>query len=709
VAIQSANKEYNSFTKGIITEANGINFPENASIDEANFVLNRNGSRQLRLGMDFEANYTSTAVSSMTSAAIGVSCHEWVNAGNTVANQFAVVQVGDKLLVYNAAATTISSSLIATIDASTAIIDETKEIQSACGMGFFFFTSGSGLPAVLEYVNNTISIRYINLSIRDFFGVNDGLAVSAKPASLSDTHKYNLYNQGWDASKNTATYTNRGSYPSNAEIWYVAKNSTDDFAAAKLDKIDFGTSAAPKGRYIISAFDRSADRIGQSGISSLPSDTEPSKPSCIEFFQQRVWYSGVDGKQISLTDTAPSMQGFVFYSRIIRTPQDFGSCYSDADITSEIDNELAPSDGGYVNIPDSGKIYKLVALNDVIYVFAQNGIWAIRGGDTGFSAIEQQVEKVSDFGVISGKSVVRTESSIMYWSKAGIYYIGPVDGGSGIRNISENTIQSILNALPKANKEQAVGSYDAINRRVTWLYSTSLDYDGINYKYEYDTELALDVVLSAFTKNTITPLDGVSPYVAGYLTTPDLISAQDLGSSITKYLVLYYEAGSSIPKISFAHYRDDSFVDWKSFNGTGRYYEGYLLTGYELVDTTMTNKQAPYLIVHCQRTENSVEALGAGGAVEYDDPSSCIVQSRWDFSDSATSGKWGPSTEVYRLNRAIILPVAGQPLDYGHSIITTKNRLTGRGKALSLRFSTSNGKNLHILGWAIKFTGNTVV
>ena len=709
MAIQSANKEYNSFIKGIITEANGINFPENASIDEANFVLNRNGSRQLRLGMDFEANYTSTAVSSMTSAAIGVSCHEWVNAGNTVTNQFAVVQVGDKLLVYNADASSISSSLIATIDASTAIIDETREIQSACGMGFFFFTSGSGLPAVLEYVNNTVSIRYINIYIRDFFGVYDGLAVSTKPVSLSDAHKYNLYNQGWDATRNAAVFANRGSYPANSEIWYVAKNATDDFAPAKLDKTDFGTSSAPKGRYIISAFERSADRISLSGISGLASDTEPSKPSCVEFFQQRVWYSGVDGKQVSLTDTAPSMQGFVFYSRIIRTPQDFGSCYSDADITSEIDNELAPSDGGYVNIPDSGKIYRLVALNDVIYVFAQNGIWAIRGGDNGFSAIEQQVEKISDFGVISGKSVVRTESSIMYWSKAGIYYIGPVDGGSGIRNVSENTIQSILNALPKANKEQAVGSYDAVNRRVTWLYSSSLDYDGINYKYQYDTELILDVVLSAFTKNTITPLDGVSPYVAGYLTTPDLINAQDLGSSITKYLVLYYESGSSIPKVSFAHYRDDSFVDWKSFNGVGRYYEGYLLTGFELGGTSMTNKQAPYLIVHCQRTEDSVEAVGAGGAVEYDDPSSCIVQSRWDFSDSSTSGKWGPSTEVYRLNRPLILPVAGQPLDYGHSIVTTKSRLTGRGKALSLRFSTSNGKNLHILGWAIKFTGNTVV
>jgi hypothetical protein len=116
VAIQNANKEYNTFAKGIITEANALNFPENASIDEANFVLNRDGSRQIRLGMDFEAGYTATAVSSMTSAAIGVSCHEWINAGNTVSNQFAVVQVGDKLLVYNADASAISSSLISTID-----------------------------------------------------------------------------------------------------------------------------------------------------------------------------------------------------------------------------------------------------------------------------------------------------------------------------------------------------------------------------------------------------------------------------------------------------------------------------------------------------------------------------------------------------------------------------------------------------------------
>lgn len=707
MAIQSANKEYNSFIKGIITEANSLNFPEDASIDEANFVLNRDGSRQLRYGMDFESNYTSVAVPSMTSAAIGVSSHEWVNAGNTVANQFSVVQVGSQLLVYNANASAISSSLVAALDASAYITDVSKEIQSDYGMGFFFFTSGTGNPAVLEYVNGVVTIRSIDLKIRDVFGVFDGLTVGAQPATLSDAHKYNLYNQGWDATRNAAVFSNRGSYPANSEIWYVAKNSTDDFAPGKLDKTDFGTSASPKGRYIINAFTRSASRTAASGV-TVPVDIENSRPSCSSFFQQRVWYAGLDGKQVSLTDTAPSMQGFVFYSRIVRTPQDFGSCHSDADTTSEIDNELAPSDGGYINILDSGKIYKMVPLNDTMYIFAQNGIWAIRGGDAGFSATEQQVEKVSDFGVISGKSIIRTESSIMYWSKAGIYYIGPVEGGVGIKNLSENTIQSLFAGLPRANKELATGSYDAVNRKATWLYSTSLAYDGVNYKYKYDTELVLDVTLSAFTKNSITVLDGVSPYVVGYITTPDLISAATLGSSITKYLVLYYEAGSSVPRISFAHYRDRDFVDWKSFNGVGRYYEGYLITGHELAGTSMTNKQAPYLIVHFKRTENIVEAVSFGG-VEYDDPSSCILQSRWDFSDSSTSGKWGPETEVYRLNRALLLPVAGQPLDYGHSVVTTKNRLTGRGKALSLKFNSSAGKNLHILGWAIKYTGNTVV
>jgi hypothetical protein len=144
------------------------------------------------------------------------------------------------------------------------------------------------------------------------------------------------------------------------------------------------------------------------------------------------------------------------------------------------------------------------------------------------------------------------------------------------------------------------------------------------------------------------------------------------------------------------------------YNGIGRYYLGYLLTGHELVGTSLSTKQAPWIVAYCKRTENFVEAVGDDGGVEYDNPSSCVLQSRWDFSDSSASGKWGATQEVYRLQRPGILPVAGQPFDYGHEVIQTKSRLTGRGKALSLKFSSSPGKDCHILGWAIKFTGTTV-
>lgn len=709
MALQSENREYNNFIRGIVTEANPLTFPENASIDEANFVLNFDGSRQRRLGIDLEAGYTATAVPSMTSAAIGVSCHEWKNAGNTVANQFAVVQVGDKLLVYNADADAISSSLIATIDASSVIIDETKEIQAASGMGFFFFASGSGNTAALEYVGTTVTLRAINMKIRDFFGVYDGLTVDNRPASLSNAHKYNLFNQGWDTAKNSAVFSNRGSYPSNAEIWYVAKNADDDFAPARLTKTDFGTSAAPKGRYIIDAFDRSTSRTAVSGISGLASDIETSRPACVEFFQQRIWYAGLNGSAVTLTDTSPSMQGFVFYSRIIRTPQDFGQCHPDTDPTSEIDNEPSAVDGGYLNIPDSGQIYKLVPLLDMLIILAQNGVWAITGGDSGFSGVEQQVQKISDFGCVSGSAAVKTETSVLYWSDSGIYMIGSGEGGLAVENISKKTVHKLFSDIPKANKKHAVGNYDPINKRVSWLYSSDLAYDGTNYKFRFDTELLLDASLGAFYKNTISTLTtGTSPYLAGQLTTPDLINAGTLGSSSTKYLTIWYEVGSPIPNVAFSHYWNRQFVDWKSYNGVGRYFESYLLTGHELVGTILSTKQAPWILAFSKRTENNIVAV-SGGGVEYDYPSALVLQSRWDFADSATSGKWGPEQQAYRLNRPFILPVAGQPLDYGHEVIITKNRLTGRGRALSLLFKSENGKDAHILGWAVRFTGTSVI
>ena len=51
--------QINNFVGGLVTEASPLTFPAGASLDEVNMKLIRNGSRQRRLGLDYEDNYAS--------------------------------------------------------------------------------------------------------------------------------------------------------------------------------------------------------------------------------------------------------------------------------------------------------------------------------------------------------------------------------------------------------------------------------------------------------------------------------------------------------------------------------------------------------------------------------------------------------------------------------------------------------------------------
>src|SRR5690606_34590927 len=52
MARQKFEKSFNTFVKGLMTEASEINFPENYSLYEKNFELRRDGGRDRRRGMD---------------------------------------------------------------------------------------------------------------------------------------------------------------------------------------------------------------------------------------------------------------------------------------------------------------------------------------------------------------------------------------------------------------------------------------------------------------------------------------------------------------------------------------------------------------------------------------------------------------------------------------------------------------------------------
>lgn len=707
---QSTKKEYTTFVKGLVTEAGPLTFPENASIDEANCVLNRDGSRQRRLGMDLEDDFVLQAATIEEDDA--VASFRWENAANDTDNQLGVVQVGQILHIYDASAPSVSAALLDTVDLSAYITGKTV-ISAHSGMGYFFITGGTSLPLYLAYnpTTDVVTATQIQMKIRDFFGVDDNLDVETRPGTLDDAHEYNLLNQGWPSDKISAYFTDQAVYPANNQQWFLGKDSEDNFDGDLLDKQDFGTTPAPKGRFIIDAFARSTSRNSQSGLTT-PADLETGYPSVVGFAFQRAWFAGVDSVFNEPSEFSPNYTGFIFYTRTLRSTEDFGKCYSEADPTSEIDSELVDTDGGFINIPDSGKVHRLIQKEGVMLVFAEQGIWEISGDEGGFSGTTQQVNKITSFGVLSALSIVDAESAIFYWNKGGIYMLAP-DENSGrlaAKNISEETIQTFFNEINKINKKYAVGSFDPINRKVSWMYNDDEDYDGILYRNQFNKELVLDLVLGSFTLNTISSIADPSPYIAGYLETPDFLlrneGVRNRGDSVTKYLVVQFlDAATDEAAVSFAHYRDESLRDWVSVDGTGAAYSSFLITGYETMGDSARGKQAAYVTFHFKRTEREA-VLDANGEIAPDNPSGCLVQAQWDWADHPNSGKWGQQFQAYRLLRPYILPAAGESIDYGQEVITTKNRLPGKGKALSLYIQSDGDKDFYLYGWSIRFTGD---
>lgn len=702
----STQKTYNTFIKGLITEAGPLTFPENASIAEENCVLNRDGSRQRRLGMDFEDGFV--LVPATLTSTMGVASYLWENVGNDATKNFAVVQVGQSLYIFDAAATAVSAAPI-TVVGGIGFWPPEARLEFAAGNGWLFISGSVRDLLYLEYNAGTGAVSLIakDIFVRDVWGVDDTLAVDTQPASLSTTHNYNLLNQGWPGAKISAYHTTTSVYPSNAQQWFLGRKDDNTFDPNQLKEMEFGTTPAPRGKFLISPFSRSLWRDARSGITT-PIDGEATNPTTVEFAFQRIWLAGMQSDSPLDTATSPNLTGMVLYSRTIRGTKDFNQFHSDADPTSEIDSELVDTDGGFVIIPDSGKIHRLLSLGASVVVLAENGVWEINGGDQVFSATNQQVRKISSFGAVAPRAVVDAESTCFYWSKGGIYMLSGATGQLSATNVTENSIQTLYNKLDLTTKRNAVGTYDAANKTVKWMYNDDLGYTGVTFAARYIKELILDLSLEAWYLNSISSLDEPSPYIAGYLPSPDFLlrkeGVRSRGDTFIKYLVVQFvDPSVNAASVSFAYYRDETFRDWKSLDATGVSFLSYFVTGYEIMGDTARDKQAPYIIVHQKRTETAAITNDNGDVVP-NNPSGLYMQAQWGWSDSGSSGRWANPQQVYRLPRPYTLET-GQPIDYGDSVVSTKNRVRGKGKALSLYFYSDGDKDFYLHGWAVTFAG----
>jgi len=198
VAQQKSSLVLNQFVRGLITEATALTFPENASYDELNMELLRNGSRRRRRGIKREAGtqplptYGSIGLSIDDVARAEVTMYKWESVGGDPDLNLVVLQFGRYLAFFDASVSPMSAGMrseiidLNTYSASSDIPGVAK-CQFTAGKGMLFVASPEIQPLYIKYEARTATLTplSINLLIRDFEGLDDGLGVDERPATLS--------------------------------------------------------------------------------------------------------------------------------------------------------------------------------------------------------------------------------------------------------------------------------------------------------------------------------------------------------------------------------------------------------------------------------------------------------------------------------------------------------------------------------------------
>lgn len=705
MARRSATSVEKNFTAGLITDFTALNFPENAVTSTENVIYNPSGKVERRRGFDYEENFEFRDIPLQGNI---VSSFLWreVN-GNGNVNLF-VAQVGGTLYFYETDANSISNgAVITTISLSTfatpnAVTLAEDPCQYTYGKGVLFVTHRYCEPFFVSFIDNVLTATEISVQIRDLQGVDDTLDVDERPvsnvASMTKEHKYNLFNQGWYFNTNaalTAWDSARSDLPSNADVWWFFKNSSDAFDTATIANRDRGNTPAPKGHYIVEAFN--IDRETASGIADLPVvTTNPYRPRVCAFFAGRVWYGGVE--------SADNINR-LYYSQVIEGPENYGRCYQANDPTNEDLFDLLPTDGGVVEVSGAGTIYRLFPFGNSLLVFASNGIWAIAGSQgLGFVANDYSVIKISAVEQNSGSSFVSVEGQPFWLTGDAVCTIVSEDNVTfNIQKVSDNRIREFLLDIPEVSKQQSVGSYNPFDRTIFWLYRTE-EAVTVEDKTDFDRILIFNLLTKAFYIFTIPDHDikvhsieifkgfaGESTVlqvqVGGFDVTTNggvdnviVFNTQDNTSvPIFKYLISYFDPLVGTDRFTFAEIKNPTYTDWPQYAGSGVSFNSEFTTGYKLHTEGQRFFQPNYVFVFLEE-ENS--------------DSSCYMQGVFDFSENGSTGKWSSKQQLYNPNL----------IDRGVNF--RKLKVRGKGRAMQLRFTSDDEHPFTIIGWSLYETAN---
>lgn len=731
---QEVRRNVNRFTRGYITEATPLNFPEEAAVEIINVDIDRDGTCRRRLGVDYETGFALNITPTEDIVQRSVNSFRWKAVAEDGRIEFLVLQFGRFIKIHNMTAETgsTSSNLLFSLNIDRFarqrnVVTVQSPFDFDSGKGVLFIVGNEIDPVTIEFNpdNGVFTPTRLQLLTRDFLGVEDKLGLEVRPINLRSDHKYNLENQGWTPLFYNTVKRFTAKYPANRDVASLSKNSFDQLDIdIFLNQNLQGNTQAPKGHFILRYF---LDNKAATALISVQRQEIRIKqrPKCVGFFNGRVFY-GVGSN--------------LLFSQILEgNDVSFApKCYQEQDPTAEELNELVDTDGGIIRIPESGDIVKLVPTKAGLIVLASEGVWEVTGSDGAFSATNLQVNKVTNVGVDSNKSVADLEGSAMMLSDTGIYTIGPDEVGQTVAtNITENTIQDFYIAIPRAARDNGFIVYDRVGRRVFWFYNGTQGFDGSSSKSKTNKALIFDITLGAFYKYDIDPATGTSSapaeIYAGYIDTDiqdrlETLNVVDelgndvldgVGAAVTvnansvistltalKLITIKGNPGFIVVDYTISEFTNRAFVDWQQNaddnGGVAINYSAFLETGFDTIGEPMLDKETIQLNVYFRQTEKAFIDDGSGNAV-FDFPSGCQLVGKFDFSDDDSSNLESISQEGYNLINNIV-GVIGEPFVYGQSVVVSKLNLAGSGDNVRLLFTGEDGKDFQLIGWSHEYS-----
>jgi hypothetical protein len=695
-----SQKTINTFIKGLITEAGELTFPPDASVDELNCDLRRDGSRRRRKGAIAEDN---SVLSTFTVATTDlVHTGTWLNVGGQAGLEYLVIQTGATLRFYNKASSPYSGNQLtqtvnlATYEVAGSVGAANVKCQFASLKGALIVASPAIETIYIERDNITevLSVNLISFKIRDFEWQGDKTEYTTSTGSPSAARIYDTQNAGWVGTKGAAALAAYGSYPPLTLPWYAGKDASGDFSVTEWEKIYSGSSLIGNGHFILDFFNKV-----RSGLST---EIETSKFKSVASFAGRVFYAGLESSKNS---------GTILFSRQIDSLDDLGNCFQVNDPTSEDLSDLLDTDGGRIVIPDAVNIKYLYAYGANLYIFADNGVWSINGVDNVFRATEYSIQSISSVGILSAETFVEAEGVPFWWSKFGIHALtfDQVSGLAKEENISVGTIQTFWDDISQDSKSRVTALYDRINKEIYWAYPE----DGETNVNKFNKFLILDTVLQAFYPWTVSDEATNTDYIMGFSfysgfgsdqlildvvsAADDVISNSDdvISTQYTDYItgdpaiVLLIRDGAT-GKVTMGTFSSNTYLDWGTTN-----YSSYAEAGYDFKGDLFYQKTSPYVITYMRTTETGWTGDEIAG-YEPINPSSLFVSSFWDFKST-------PSSVAQQAYRFKTMPVVGDlnTWDYPSSVISTRLKLRGKGRSTRLRFESEQGKDFILLGYGV--------